>query len=75
MRVPGTHDERLQSIKPKPLARGLKHPEADREIFLGIFTDRLHQVPCFNQHLISIVVERWVLEQLARAAFTRFQPV
>src|SRR5579871_5023349 len=53
----------------------LKHAETDREIFLGIFTDRFDQVPRFDQHLVGIVVKRRVFEQLAGAAFSGFQPV
>src|SRR6476620_10428699 len=53
----------------------LKHAEADCQVFLGIFADRLYQIARFDQHLIGIVVHRWVFKQLARAAFARFQPV
>src|SRR6476659_2288242 len=52
-----------------------KYTEVDGEIFLGVLTDRLDQVPCLHQKLISIVVDRGVLEQLAGAAFACFKPV
>ena len=42
----------------------------DAQIFLGIFPDGLDQVPGLNQHLVRVVVESIVFEQLARGALT-----
>src|ERR1700730_16294965 len=46
----------------------------ERQIFLGIFPDRLHQLSRLHQHLVAVVVERRILEQHSRRALAFFQP-
>src|SRR6266404_1514708 len=45
----------------------------ERQIFLGIFPDRLHQLPRLYQHLVAVVVERRILEQHPCRALAFFQ--
>ena len=51
----------------------LKHAEADGEVFLGIFPDRLDEITRLHQHLIAVVVKRWIAQQLARSALARLE--
>src|SRR5579862_1707100 len=50
-----------------------KHLYVERQIFLGIFPDRLHQFARLDQHLIAVVVERGILEQHSGGALTLFK--
>lgn len=43
----------------------LKDFKVDGQIAFGIFTDRFHQASGFDQHLVCIVVERRILQELA----------
>src|SRR6266481_7393893 len=45
----------------------------ERQIFLGVFPDRLHQLPRLHQHLVAVVVKRRILEQHPRRALAFFQ--
>src|SRR5260370_16599051 len=45
----------------------------ERQIFLGIFPDRLHQLPRLHQHLVAVVVKRRILEQHSGRALAFFQ--
>src|SRR5580698_794615 len=47
----------------------------ERQIFLGVFTNRLHQFPCLHQHLIAVVVERRIFKQHSRSTFALCQTI
>src|SRR5580658_9676447 len=47
--------------------------QLDAEIFLGIFLYRLHQRRSFCNHLVGVVVEGFVFEELAGRPLARFQ--
>src|SRR5208282_1192779 len=37
-----------------------EHFHVDRQILLGVFADRFHQVPRLHQHLVTVVVKRGI---------------
>ena len=45
----------------------------DAEIFLGVLADRLHQATGFDEHLIGIVIESFIFEELPGRALASFQ--
>jgi hypothetical protein len=71
----GKRRSRRVSVEPRPAPPRLKHFEVNGQIFLGILADGFHQRPGFNQHLIGVFVEGFVLQQSAYCALARFQPV
>src|SRR5690349_1561276 len=52
----------------------LKNLEVNRQVLLGVFANRFHQMTAFHQHLIGIVVQPGIFEQQANTAFPCFEP-
>ncbi len=52
---------------------GAENVQLDAQILLRILADRLHQVAGLDQHVVSVVVERFVLEEFAGGTLARFQ--
>src|SRR5580704_125278 len=50
----------------KRSAERSKDVQLDAEILFGILPDRFHQVLSLGQHLVGVVIELVVLEQLSR---------
>src|SRR6266853_1159958 len=67
--------EAPENGQPNVWLRRSENFHVERQIFLGVFPDRLHQLPRLHQHLVAVVVQLGILEQFAGRAFPLLQLV